>query len=227
MIRDFDFESEKIAIFGASGMGKSYLQRQLLLSLPADYTFLFDHKGQFKKLCGFPFHCRTDADMDAALEQTGLVCYLPAGCSVKAECERWMEKVFGVCKNLKGRKRIGFDEGGLLLPRTPSKPKEKKDAAGNPLPNDFWHPFQAIQETGREFGIDVLATSQRPVHFCPDFRGQFTRIVCFQMPAGWIQPLIADYGEERFLQVTELRKGQWLAYTPDTGEFEEGGTIIE
>lgn len=221
MSRNHDFQSEKICILGPSGCGKSTFTRQLIRVWPADYTFLFDHKDEFRNLLGV-FQCRTEREADAALAQTGLVCWKPSG-NLKSSLERWMEKVFAACKKLPGRKLIAFDEAGLLLPRHPSKPKD--DEAGQP--KDFWHPFQAIQETGREFGIDVIAASQRPVHFCQDFRGQFTRFVLFNMPAGWAKPIEEDFGLELSPRLAELGKGQFISIHRDSGETENGETKPE
>ena len=206
MSRDHDFVSKKVAIVGRSGQGKSTFQRQLIRAWPADYTFGFDHKDEFARLLGF-YQCRTAAQCDAALEQTGVVNWKPPGSPVDGFAP-WCESTFAICQKLPGRKLVYFDEAGLLVGRNATKFEK--------------HPLRAILETGREFGIDVLCAAQRPSHLVPDFRGQMSQWVCFQMPAGWVQPLLDDYAEENFSRVCELNKGQFIAYDADSGEFEQG-----
>jgi hypothetical protein len=217
MIRNHDFVSKKVAIVGRSGRGKSYFQRKLILAWPADYIFGFDQKDEFKTQGGF-FQCRNDSECDAALQQTGLVNYRPtykSPAELRAEFSKWIKKTFEVCQKLPStsRKLIYFDEVKRLIGTNPKLFEN--------------HEICPVLETGREFGIDLLCAAQRPSHMVPDFRGQMSQWVCFQMPGGWLKPLYEDFEEEQFSHVTALEKGEYIAYDADTGEFEKGGEKVK
>jgi hypothetical protein len=209
MSRNHDFVSKKVAIVGRSGQGKSTFQRQLIRAWPADYTFGFDHKDEFQNKGGF-YQCRTPEQCDAALEQTGFVNFRPTVTrefTLRKAFSAWFETVFALCKKLPGRKLIYFDES--------------KRTVGTNAKLFESHVLAEGMETGREWGVDFLIAAQRPSHLVPDYRGQISQWVCFQMSAGWVKPLVEDY-EEDFTPVCALNKGQYIAYDADSGEFERG-----
>jgi energy-coupling factor transporter ATP-binding protein EcfA2 len=205
MSRNHSFSSEKIAIVGRSGRGKSTFQRQLVRAWPAEFKFIFDHKGEFSAL--LPAHlCRTPDECDAALSQTKSVCFKPQGLP-RDHFAEWCETVFAACQKLPGRKLFVFDECGLLVPKHPAKYEQ--------------HAIRSIAETGREWGIDMLFAAQQPTQICTELRAQVSKWVCFQLSAKAAEPLIAECEFEPSY-VTRLGKGQFIAYDAESSEFSRG-----
>lgn len=224
MNRNHNYESRKIAICGRSGQGKSTYQRELIRSWPAQWKFVYDHKGEFQRYLPAKFVATNISEAEASLKQIRSVVFNPT-VKLEAECRQRIiaEKIKGISprhlafqqfiiwawmwiQRLPGNKLLSFDENGRLVPRSGAY---------------VTHPLNEAMETGREWGLDVAIASQRPTHLCPDQRGQITHWALFQMPAGWTKPLIEDY-EEDFSAVAKLSKGQFLAYDCDAGEFSNG-----
>lgn len=206
-MRNHDYSSTKVCVIGRSGRGKSTYARKLLVEWKAGLKFAFDHKDELKNKAGFQ-QARNSAEAGAALMQTRSICWKPNG-PLRPALSHWLAATFNICKRLPGSKLIHFDEPNLTLPQHKSAPETG---------SDFWHPFQAVMETGREFGVDVLVTAQRANHLHPDFRGQVTRWVIFQTSAGWQKTLADDYGRD-FSAATDLPLGWFITYDVEADEI--------
>lgn len=205
MSRNHDFNSEKVALVGRSGRGKSTFQRQIVRAWPAEYKFIYDHKGEFSRKLP-SFLCRTPAHCDAALSQTKSVCFKPEG-RPRDHFAEWCTTVFEACKQLPGRKLFVFDECGLLVQRHPGNYEK--------------HPIRDIAECGREFGIDMCFAAQQPTQIATELRNQVSKWICFQLSAKASEPLVAEC-EFEAERLKDLRKGQFVCYDAESSEFSSG-----
>lgn len=212
--RNHNFSSEKVALVGRSGRGKSTFQRQLIRGWPYQRLFVFDHKGEFARLLP-AFQCETEAHILACINQGKPVVFNPSFAfpgKTKEAFALFCALVFDKCQRLPGRKLFAFDECGLLVPRHPIRYEQ--------------HPIRAIAETGREWEIDMCFAAQMPTQVCTELRLQVSKWIVFQLSGKAVEPLVDECGFDPNA-ITGQRKGQFLCYDAESGDVTKGESSPE
>src|SRR4051812_31441233 len=135
MARNFDNETDLMAVVGMKGEGKWTLTRQIVRNFPARHKIIFDHKErEYARRPPSAHVCTTFKHCAAALEQTESCVFDPTPMRKKlraaGEVKRndkvcapleavfwdFSEKMFQVCEMLEGSKLFVFDEPLKFLP---------------------------------------------------------------------------------------------------------------
>lgn len=185
-------------IFGASGSGKSSLQKLELLELQPPRLMIWDPKREYRGF-GAPVESLADVVKFARREGPFKVIFHPA------RTRKVMKRQFdGFCQLADRLKRLWLVADELADVTEPG-----------------WAPegWEMVTRQGRHAGITVRGLSQRPADIDKSFYGNLTHIAVFRLNAeGDVDRLAKILGVDR-RQVLELRQLEWIARDMKSGEL--------
>jgi hypothetical protein len=193
---------------GVTGTGKTTLALTALKRSKARWRFVFDQKeGQIAKETGQP----QIFDGDGILEATarcGYVCFNPMMLypgNFRAGFQMFCKVVWEVTQNFTGKKLLFVDE----LQNVSSKFKVITE-------------FQTLLDSGRTFGLSVIAISRRPNAIHTDTRSGFSHVYAFRQNDSNATEFHKEVGLD-IDTIRNLRNGEYLWKNTDTGESGKGG----
>lgn len=154
----------KLLISGRSGCGKSTYFTKYVDNSLYEYKFIFDHEGEYSYRKGLiPI---TTENEFLQWDDRQVTVYDPSNMfegDLYAGFNFFLDWVFNICNNLKGKKLFACDELQKLI------------ATGS-LDSEL----TTLIETGRRRGIDWVAVTQQPNLIHNRLRNQITELVSFQ-----------------------------------------------
>lgn len=199
--------SDRTAIFGASGSGKTSVLYHELHRVDLSRVILFDPLGEARRWRRFK-SVTTDVELRAAILKNPTAFRLAMECAAGEEAARLDALCWKVIKLQSGYERHGqkitlaVDELNLSFPLHGAETK----CAG----------FAEICSRGRHHGIDVLAVSQRVAEVSQRFRGNLSGVVVLRQMGKSNVDAGADLCGVHPDRIRALKQFEGIAYQAST-----------
>jgi hypothetical protein len=196
----------KILVTGKSGSGKSTYFTRYLCHARYDFKFVFDGEGEFSERTGLP----AAYDPDQLLDQL--------------ECRRWV--IFDPVELFPGQTPAGFnffcDWSFSLSQQLPGQKlfgcdELQKWTGTNALPQELG----LVVDTGRRYGLDFAAVSQRPNRIHNSVRDALSECVAFAHQDSNALEFLLDVGFDEE-ELRTLQPGEFIARNLNSGVHDRG-----